>query len=396
MNAMSSSLFEELKLYVGFTSADEKNLRFLAGPLGPRIPEIVRELYSQLEGHPASRSALRESGTSPARVRATIRDWLSGLLVGPYDEEYYSRRSRMGQIHVRLRMPQHVMVGAISLVRASLIHELRQLGLDGEPGRIDSLNRIIDLEIAIALEAFREAYTERVRQSERRAMKELLKESQHLANVGQLAAALAHEIKNPLAGISGAIQVIASALAPDDPHREIVDEILMQIDRLDATVRDLLVYARPKPPERTMQRVGGAVERALVLLRQEPALQNVSIRCEGLDCETEALIDEAQVQQVITNLLLNSADACEKGAEVSVRISSRNGLVHIEIADQGKGMSTAEVERVFEPFFTTKSRGTGLGLPICKRIIEAHDGRITLESQLGKGTGVLIELPGEL
>jgi signal transduction histidine kinase len=393
---MASSLFEELKLYVGFTQADEENLRFLAGPLGPRIPGIVRELYRQLEDHPTSRSALRESGTSPARVRATIRDWLSGLLVGPYDEEYYSRRSRMGQVHVRLRMPQHVMVGAISLVRVALISELRALGLDRQTGRIDSLNKIIDLEIAIALEAFREAYTERVRQSERRAMKDLLKESEHLASVGQLAAALAHEIKNPLAGISGAIQVIASALAPDDPHREIVDEILMQIDRLDATVRDLLVYARPKPPERMMQRVGGVVERALVLLRQEPALQNVTVRCEGLDCETEALIDDAQIQQVITNLLLNAADACEKGGEVSVRISSRNGLVRIEVADQGTGMSASEAERAFEPFFTTKSRGTGLGLPICKRIIEAHDGRITLESQLGKGTGVLIELPGEL
>jgi signal transduction histidine kinase len=133
-----------------------------------------------------------------------------------------------------------------------------------------------------------------------------------------------------------------------------------------------------------------------VLLRQEPALQKVTVRCEGLDCETEALIDDAQIQQVITNLLLNAADACEKGGEVSVGVSSRNGLVRIEVADQGTGMSAAEAERAFEPFFTTKARGTGLGLPICKRIIEAHDGRITLESELGKGTGVLIELPGEL
>jgi len=142
--------------------------------------------------------------------------------------------------------------------------------------------------------------------------------------------------------------------------------------------------------------VGAAVERTLRLLREEPAFQQIDIHREGLDCPAETLIDETQFQQVITNLLLNAAHACERGGDITVRVGGSNGIVRVEVVDTGKGMSRTEAERAFEPFFTTKAKGTGLGLPICKRIIDAHDGRIELHSREGKGTRILIELPCDL
>ena len=395
---MHSSVFDELKTYIGFDHVDAENLRSIAGPLDPAIDGIVQNVYARLQEHPAARSAIHESGSSPVRVRATIGDWMSGLLQGPYDEEYYARRSRIGLAHVRMRVPQHFMVAALNMVRLALIDEIQKLPLtqDDRAAKARSLHKVIDIEIAIIMETFREGYAERVRWAEREVMKERLQESEHLANIGQLAAALAHEIKNPLAGISGAMQVIAGAMKPSDPQREIVDEILLQIDRMDATVRDLLVYARPKPPERGLQRVGAAVERTLRLLREEPAFQQIDIHREGLDCPAETLIDDTQFQQVITNLLLNAAHACERGGDITVRVGGSNGIVRVEVVDTGKGMSRTEAERAFEPFFTTKAKGTGLGLPICKRIIDAHDGRIELHSREGKGTRILIELPCDL
>jgi len=304
----------------------------------------------------------------------------------------------VGLVHARMRLPQHFMIAAMHLVRRALVDAVWDLPLhpDDKLAKVRSVHKIVDIETAVIMENFREGYAERVRQArqaERETVKERLRESEHLANIGQLAAALAHEIKNPLAGISGAIQVIAGDLAPDDSRRDVVDEILAQIDRMDATVRDLLVYARPKRPERQVHRVGAIVQRVLMLLREEPALDGIDMHREGLDCDAEALIDPSQFQQVITNVLLNAVQACNQQGEVTVRLSRDNSIARVEVADTGSGMTRAEVERAFEPFFTTKARGTGLGLPICKRIIDAHDGRIRLQSREGKGTRVVIELP---
>jgi signal transduction histidine kinase len=393
---LTATLFGDLKAYVHFDEHDQENLRQLARPLADRLGGVVEELYGKLQEYPAARSAIRESGASPTRVRATIADWMNGILQGPYNAEYFARRSRIGHVHVRLRMPQHFMVAALCLARLALTDEVGRLGIAEPEDKIRSVHKIIDIETAIIMETFRDGYAERVRRAERRALRERLRESEHLANVGQLAATLAHEIKNPLAGISGAIQVLASALPRDDPHLEIVEEILSQIDRMDATVRDLLVYARPKPPERHLHKVGSAVQRTLTLLLREPAFEGVSTRCEGLNCDAEALIDESQFQQVISNLLLNAADACEPGGEVVVRLIGGSGYVQVEVSDNGKGMSPTQVERACEPFFTTKAKGTGLGLSICKRIIDAHDGRMTIHSRQGSGTRVVIELPSDL
>ena len=119
------------------------------------------------------------------------------------------------------------------------------------------------------------------------------------------------------------------------------------------------------------------------------------IHCQGLNGEHELEVDETQMKQVISNLMLNAAHACQHSGDVSCRISRLESSVRLVIEDSGVGMPSDVLSRVFEPFYTTKSRGTGLGLPICQRIVEAHNGTLEIRSEVGKGTRVSIELPSK-
>jgi signal transduction histidine kinase len=235
-----------------------------------------------------------------------------------------------------------------------------------------------------------------VRTEERNMAEEKLTRAEHLAEIGQLAASLAHEIKNPLAGISGAIQVIRDAMAPDDPQRGIIREILGQIDRLDAAVRDLLIYSRPRPPALVPCDLSAILMRVVSFMRDAPALRRVRVRCITAPDLPRVAADEGQITQLIINLLDNAAHASEEKGAVELRLESDGAEVSLRVRDRGQGMEPAVRDRVFEPFYTTKARGTGLGLPICRKIVEAHGGRIELDSQPGAGTEVTVRLPARV
>ncbi len=218
--------------------------------------------------------------------------------------------------------------------------------------------------------------------------------SQSLAAVGELAATVAHEIKNPLAGISGAIQVIADAIPSTDPRREIVSEILAQVQRLDETVRDLLVFARPWTPEPQTTDLVELLGRVTRILKQQERMSTIALRC---DTPASLMLsaDPRLVQEVFFNILQNAVDAMPHGGEIRVDIKETPGMAVIRVRDTGSGIAPDHIPRLFSPFFTTKTRGTGLGLAISKRMIEAHGGRVEIDSELGKGTEVKISLPLE-
>lgn len=216
-----------------------------------------------------------------------------------------------------------------------------------------------------------------------------------MASIGQLAASLAHEIKNPIAGISGAIQIISRDLQPDDPHFEIMREILRQIDRLDSTVKDLLIYARPKPPERRVCDVGEMIHNCLALLSEDPAMKTMQVEERGLDLGISTALDTTQFSQVVSNVVLNAAQACEGRGRVRITLTRDSAHVITTFSDDGPGMSPQVLKRALEPFYTTKARGTGLGLSICKRIIDAHHGTLQIDTSPHQGTTITVRLPGE-
>lgn len=222
-------------------------------------------------------------------------------------------------------------------------------------------------------------------------LQEELVRSQSLAALGELAATVAHEIKNPLAGISGAIQVMADSIPVEDGRHEIVREILDQIRRLDNTVRDLLVFARPTKPVLTEVDLAETLTRAWSLLAQQPGAKDVRFAIEG-PADMRVPADPHLIQQVWINVFQNAVEAMPQGGRITVRLGV-GPKASVEIRDTGSGVSAENLGNVFRPFFSTKTRGTGLGLAISRKIVESHGGEMSLRSQPGAGTTVLVEIP---
>lgn len=392
-HSMDGVEFEHMKTRMNIGPAHAKRLREMEPALAPHLSDIVDRFYDRLLADPQAREIItRESKVEHLRI--VLKDWMSELFDGVYEQAYFERRSRIGKAHVRVGLPERFMVIGMAIIRDELAKVIQQIRPADETEDLSTLNKLLDLELAIMLEAYRESYVAKIRAADKRAMQRQLQEVKHMASIGQLAASLAHEIKNPIAGISGAIQIISQGMDRSDPHYEIMREILRQIDRLDSAVKDLLIYARPKPPERRECDVGVAIRSCLALLNEDPTVKSMRIEDQGLDRGIKLMLDEAQFSQVVSNLFLNAAQACRGRGTIRISIETRDDDVVVTVADDGPGMSRDTARRALEPFFTTKARGTGLGLPICKRIIEAHQGTLSIETRTGRGTTIKIRLPG--
>jgi signal transduction histidine kinase len=220
-----------------------------------------------------------------------------------------------------------------------------------------------------------------------------LEHADRLASTGEMAASMAHEIKNPIAGVLGALQVFDSEMPADNPRKEILAEMMLQLERINNAINDLLSYARPTPPQFEHASVNEIIQKSMTLLSQQFKGKNITI--ETL-LPKEAIIipaDPKQLQQVFWNIFLNGIQAMDNGGILRVAVEEHNTTVVIGIADSGKGIPHGNLDRIFKPFFTTKHKGTGLGLSISRRIIEQHRGMITVESVVGKGTTVSLILP---
>lgn len=384
---------ESLRESVGFTAADAALVRSMAPYLVAALPAVVDQFYQRLMRDPVARAVFVGGELQLQRQRLTLHRWLEELLGATYDEEYYRKRHAIGTTHVAVGLPQHYMVAGIQHIWQELSSRARELNFDAMEDRLGALHRALFLDLAIMLESYKDSYGAQVRTSERTAMAEKLTRAEHLAQIGQLAASLAHEIKNPLAGISGAIQIIRDGMPGHDPHRPIITEILGQIRRLDDTVKDLLFYARPSPVRSRRFPLEDVIERVLRLLREEPALRSVRINQSASAGGAWVEADEAQLEQLLINLLINAAHASHDGGIIHVMTGSHDEFARLVVEDGGRGMAPEVCARAFEPFFTTKAKGTGLGLAICRRIVDAHGGRIALQSELGHGTRVTVDLP---
>lgn len=217
--------------------------------------------------------------------------------------------------------------------------------------------------------------------------------AEQLASLGQLAAGLTHEIKNPLAGVAAAVELLRDE--SDGSHREVHDQILSELRRVNATVDGLLRLGKPQPPQRA------DVDLTRVT-REVTSLFGARLRRHGVALETEVAaevpmlqLDSGLMVQLLMNLLTNAMQATDRGGTIKVLVSPfpRWDGVIVAVSDTGRGIAREHLERIFDPFFTTKEEGTGLGLPICKQIVEQHGGTMQIESEEGKGTRVMLLFP---
>jgi two-component system sensor histidine kinase AtoS len=234
----------------------------------------------------------------------------------------------------------------------------------------------------------------------RKHAEEALQRAEQLKVVGDLATGLTHELKNSLAGIKISIEVLLDELALSEDDRNVLSGMINEIRRIEILIKDLLNFARPSKPHVAFIDINSILDTAMVF-----SLKNVKRSADG---ETpvnvvkefdrhlpKTVADPMQLQQVFMNLLLNAVEAMPKGGLLRVKTSheAKTNMISVSIADTGKGVDKEVLDRIFEPFFTTKPKGTGLGLPITKRLVEQNGGDIHVELNAEKGTTFRISLP---
>jgi signal transduction histidine kinase len=214
-----------------------------------------------------------------------------------------------------------------------------------------------------------------------------------MATIGELASAIAHEIKNPLAGISGAIQVFSEDFSPGDPRLEVIDDVIREIERLDKAVRDLLNFASPPAARPLPTDVHSMMERLIHVIAQQAEKQNIDINLISTGEKLTLCLDPEQFQQVFLNIALNAFHSMPEGGKLDIEVRKNDNSVEFSFTDTGFGISEKDIYNVFKPFFTTKQSGTGLGLAISKNIIERHGGTIEVMSAPKAGSTFKITVP---
>lgn len=233
------------------------------------------------------------------------------------------------------------------------------------------------------------------RQEIERLHRTQMSRAEHMATLGELATGLAHEIRNPLAGIAGVIEIIGRDLPTSSPARMVVKDVRQEIARINHIVTDLLQTARPHPPKVRKSDLNTTVEHAVMLGRQQALAKSNEISLRKDPSLPEVEHDSDQIHQLLLNLLLNALQAIDANGKIAVTVERRGTTAVIEVTDNGRGIAADHLPNIFRPFFTTKGEGTGLGLSLARRIVEDHQGRIDVTSTVGKGTTFAVVLPLE-
>jgi two-component system sporulation sensor kinase A len=227
--------------------------------------------------------------------------------------------------------------------------------------------------------------------TEQKQTEKLLRKTEKLSLVGELAAGIAHEIRNPLTSLRGFVQLFQTE-ETDDKKKRYYELMLSEIDRINDIVSELLVLARPTQEKYDLRCISNKLNHVVTLLEAQAHLFNVDIKRE-FEMDLPLISCNSNLKQVFINILKNAIDAMPNGGKVLIQAQKMNDTVVIRFIDQGIGISKDIISKIGQPFFTTKETGTGLGLMVCYRIIEHHRGSIRIDSELEKGTTVEIYLP---
>jgi signal transduction histidine kinase len=296
-------------------------------------------------------------------------------------------------------LPNLILVALIIRTISRPVRRLTEAAVDVAGGAYGAqVNLQSNDEMGLLAASFNEMSRKMAADIERlRELNEQLIRTEKLAAAGTLAAGVAHEVNNPLASISSLIQILQTREGVDAETREMLRLISTQIARITQVLRDMMDFARVRPPARSSVRVNRLVEAAIRLASFDKGFQRLRLKTTTDAAAPPVLADADQLQQVFLNLLLNARDAMPDGGEINVcaTYDAPAREIIVEIIDTGTGIAPEHRAHVFDPFFTTKAAGTGtgLGLAVCYGIITAHGGRITIGPNNGRGTRVRVTLP---
>lgn len=383
--------FAEILRYVDFGPADARALARLVPALPTVLDAMVDDFYDVILAHEDARKVFSDEGQIE-RLKQSLREWARTTLAGPHDEAWFAQVARIGRRHVEVGLPQRFMPLAMNRLRA-FFARLAVDQLEGRPAETKAtllaLQKVLDVELTTMLESYAEMTQNRVRQAER------------LGTLGQLAASISHELKNPLAVVSTSLLILGRELQKGDGERDpaLVKSHLERIGRSSRhaarLASQLLDYARAKRPQLRSTPLKALLDQSLDLC-DECGEVVVDARVEPADAT--ALLDAGDVTQILSNLIRNAVQAIREngvGGHVTVR-ARRDALgVTFTVTDDGPGIPAEVLPRIFEPLFTTRSMGTGLGLAIARDLAAAHGGTISVASTVGRGAAFTVMIPQE-
>lgn len=375
------TFFAEIIDYVGFSGDDSARLLAFLPVAQPHFGGIAEHFYQRILAHPRAHDSITGGLEQIERLKETLVGWMRTALTGPHDDDYCQRRARIGHIHVRIGLPQRYMITAMNVMRLDfrrvVEQELGTAPIADQRGLNDALDRLFDLELAIMLETYKIEAEDRLRRRER------------LATIGQLAASIGHDLRNPLSVMESSLYILRRRAQDDERALKHVNRIGQQIDECDSIITHLLEMARNQPPRRDRVDLSALVQEAVAAARIP---ENVRVEQRGLD-GLVLWIDGALVKQALINLLINSVQAQREGGWIGIRASREDDYVVIALEDAGSGFDAMTLPKIFEPLVTTKATGTGLGLSLVKSVVERHSGHVSASNRDAGGAMVKLHLP---
>jgi two-component system NtrC family sensor kinase len=375
-------LYRELRAYVGWDDADVDRLATLKPLLEPAFHEIIDDFYEEVARHPNAVRVITGGEEQIARLKQTLRGWLSDLFSGPYDEEFVERRFRVGQRHVEIRLDQFYANVAMSRIRGRLLEALAQHAPESTEDRdaaIRSLNRILDLDMAIIDVAYQREFAAREQRQER------------LATLGRVSGGIAHELRNPLNAVKTSVYYLLNAKdAPSEKVREHLERIDRQVVISDNVITALSRFARL--PVLTLRPVDlcDLVEQTL---DANPLPENIELEQHRPESCPHVAGDQEQLVIVLGNLIRNACDVMPDGGrltlsckELSAEVDGGPARFALSVTDTGCGIAPNVLPQIMEPLFSTKTRGLGLGLSLAHAIVKRHDSELSVTSEPGRGT----------
>jgi len=383
MSSMNLDLLRSIRDYIDLDERSAEVVAEFRPRAEPHFKPVVDDFYATIEAHAEARLVITGGREQVERLKGSLTEWLGSLLGGRYDQEYLDRHARIGRVHVRIGLPQHLMFTAMCRVRLHLTR-IAALVLADDTRQLEqvttAVHKLLDLELAIMLDSYREDLSERQRAHER------------LATIGELAASVGHELRNPLGTMESSLYLMGrlfEKLGVTDPqvHKH-HQKVARQVEQCNDTITRLLDLARDRPPRREYVTLSEVM--AETLSRMDlPATTRVSLEFER---ELQVWMDPAQIGLVVANLIRNAGEAAPGGVTVTINAKAEPGGVAIFVRDDGPGIPEQVRPHVFRALFTTRSQGTGLGLALATRIVEAHSGELTLE-KAQQGTAFRLWLP---
>ncbi len=373
--------FRELQSYVGWTEDDARRVSHARPLLTPHLSDLIEDFYAEIERHPEARKVITGGEVQIHRLKGTLLGWITELLSGVYDEDYVTRRWRVGLKHVEIGLDQVYTNVALSRLRTGLSVRL-ETAWSGSCQELtqtmQSLDKLLDLDLAIIEDAYQYEYMSKLQRTER------------LATLGQVAGGIAHELRNPLNVVKTSVYYLLNARNPPQAKQlEHLGRIERNVESADAVISALSNFARMRTPSLSAVKLEPLIRRVLEDNPLSPSITAV------VDCPAELLdaaCDGEQLGIVLGNLVRNARDAMSEGGRLDIRARAGAGFVEIEVADEGVGIDPEILPHIMEPLYSTKARGLGLGLSIARSIIERNGGSIRAESVLGRGSVFTVRL----